>query len=181
MVRRSTSPSTAPASPRWTRSTRSVGPAERRAGPRPLTATPTSIVDHNVDDDVDVDLDLTGYLLLVAPAEPHAHLDKALTADAVPNPAGDLAGAIEAWLAHRSTITKDDFIDRATRAAELSVANGCTALRTHVDLGVDIGTTGVEALLEVKAALAPVVGPAAGGAGGRPDLSRRGRRAGGDA
>jgi len=36
-----------------------------------------------------------GYLLLPAPAEPHAHLDKALTADLVPNPAGDLMGAIE--------------------------------------------------------------------------------------
>src|SRR5215216_2321158 len=42
-------------------------------------------------------LDLTGYLLLPAPAEPHAHLDKALTAARVPNPTGDLVGAIEAW------------------------------------------------------------------------------------
>ena len=137
-----------------------VDPVDR-AGRVPGRPAPTDGdvdgVGDDVDRDVDGDLDLTGYLLLVAPAEPHAHLDKALTADAVPNPAGDLAGAIEAWLAHRSTITKDDFIDRATRAAELSVANGCTALRTHVDLGVDIGTTGVEALLEVKAALAPVV------------------------
>jgi cytosine/adenosine deaminase-related metal-dependent hydrolase len=32
--------------------------------------------------------DLTGYVLLPAPAEPHAHLDKALTADRVVNRTG---------------------------------------------------------------------------------------------
>ena len=106
-------------------------------------------------------IDLAGRLLLPAPAEPHAHLDKALTVDRVPNPAGDLHGAIEAWLAHRPTIAGDDYVRRATEAAELGLANGCTAIRTHVDLGprppADIGTTGLEALLEVKAALAPVL------------------------
>jgi cytosine deaminase len=102
-------------------------------------------------------IDLTGYLLTSAFAEPHAHLDKALTADLVSNPAGDLIGAIEAWLAYRTTITKADFASRATAAALLGLANGCTAIRTHVDIGPDIGTTGVEALLEVKAALAPTL------------------------
>jgi len=99
-------------------------------------------------------IDLAGRLLLPAPAEPHAHLDKALTAHRVPNPAGDLPGAIDAWLAHRPTIGHDDYVERATAAAELFLANGCTAIRTHVDLGGDIGTTGLEALLEVRAALA---------------------------
>ncbi len=101
----------------------------------------------------DTTIDLTGYLLTSAFAEPHAHLDKALTADLVPNPAGDLIGAIDAWLDYRTTISKADFAERATAAAELGLANGCTAIRTHVDIGPDIGTTGVEALLDVKAAL----------------------------
>ncbi len=98
--------------------------------------------------------DLAGRLLLPAPAEAHTHLDKALTVDRVPNPAGDLAGAIEAWSAHRPTITTADYVARATTAAELLSANGCTAIRTHVDLGPDVGTTGLEAMLEVKASLA---------------------------
>ena len=38
--------------------------------------------------------DLKGWLLVPAMAEPHAHLDKALTADIVPNPSGELMGAI---------------------------------------------------------------------------------------
>ncbi len=98
-------------------------------------------------------LEAAGYLVLAAPAEPHAHLDKALTADRVLNPAGDLLGAIRAWIEHRSTIAKDDFVDRATRALEMGLANGTTAVRTHVDIGSDIGTNGVEALLAVKAAM----------------------------
>ena len=36
-------------------------------------------------DDTNVE-DLGGWLLLPAMAEPHAHLDKALTADEIPNP-----------------------------------------------------------------------------------------------
>lgn len=107
--------------------------------------------------DADNTVDLTGMLLLAAPAEPHAHLDKALTADLIPNPTGDLAGAIAAWHGYRGTITVADYVERATAAAKLSAANGCTALRTHVDLGPDIGTTGVEALLQVKADLAPLI------------------------
>ena len=42
--------------------------------------------------------DLKGWLLVPAMAEPHAHLDKALTADIVPNPSGELMGAITAWI-----------------------------------------------------------------------------------
>ena len=34
--------------------------------------------------------ELRGWLVLPALAEPHAHLDKALTAEMVPNPDGDL-------------------------------------------------------------------------------------------
>lgn len=113
-------------------------------------------------------LDATGYLVLPAPAEPHAHLDKALTADRVDNPVGDLGGAVAGWLAHRGSISHDDFVARATQAALASVANGCTAIRTHVDLGSDVGTTAVEALLEVKAALAEEVDLQVVGLVGRP-------------
>lgn len=109
-----------------------------------------------------------GYLLLPAPAEPHAHLDKALTADLVANPAGDLMGAIEGWLAHRQTITLADYEERAERAARMSLANGCTAIRTHVDLGVDVGTTAVEALINVRERLAGLVDIQIVGLTGRP-------------
>jgi cytosine/creatinine deaminase len=98
-------------------------------------------------------LDLTGYLLLPAPAEPHAHLDKALTAARAPNPTGDLLGAIEAWVPYRSTMAHEDVVRRATEAALMYLANGATAVRTHVDVGNSIGLRALKALVEVREAL----------------------------
>ncbi len=93
--------------------------------------------------------DLAGWLLLGAMAEPHAHLDKALTAEQVPNPRGDLMGAIDAWMTAASAglFTPEDIADRATDALELLLANGATAVRTHVNVGA-----GVEALRAVREA-----------------------------
>jgi cytosine deaminase len=98
-------------------------------------------------------LDLHGYLLLPAPAEPHAHLDKALTAGRVSNPTGDLDSAVKAWLAHRPTMERDDVVRRATGAALTRLANGATAIRSHVDVGPDVGLRSLEALVQVREAL----------------------------
>jgi cytosine deaminase len=98
-------------------------------------------------------LDLSGHVLLAAAAEPHAHLDKALTADRVANPAGDLLGAIVAWREYRPTLTLDDIAARAERAVRMLVANGVTAVRTHVDVAADIGTLGIEALVKAREAV----------------------------
>ncbi|GHJ44283.1 cytosine deaminase [Catellatospora sp. TT07R-123] len=94
--------------------------------------------------------DLSGCLLLPAPVEIHAHLDKALTADRVANPAGDLLGAVGAWLAYRPGRDREDIAATARAALRAYVGNGVTALRTHVDLGTDIGLRGLEALLELR-------------------------------
>jgi cytosine/creatinine deaminase len=95
-------------------------------------------------------LDLDGYVLLPAAAEPHAHLDKALTADLVPNPAGDLMGAIEGYHRFGATQSAEAIATRAEKAARILVRNGATAIRTHVDVRADIGTRSVEALNLVK-------------------------------
>ncbi|NOX29552.1 MAG: hypothetical protein GXP35_05835 [Actinobacteria bacterium] len=60
--------------------------------------------------------DLKSWLLLPATAEPHAHLDKALTAESVPNPKGDLLGAIQAWIqaAKAGMFTHENTVERAT-------------------------------------------------------------------
>ena len=94
--------------------------------------------------------DLGGMLLLGGLAEPHAHLDKALSADTVGNATGDLMGAVEAWHGARSDISREDTMERALRAVEIAVEHGATAIRSHVDVGADIGARGVEALCEVR-------------------------------
>ncbi len=102
-------------------------------------------------------LELAGYLLLPAPAEPHTHLDKALTAGEVENPTHDLLGAITAWHAYRTGLHADEIAERAEAAARLALAHGVTAIRTHVDVGRGIELRSVEALLRVKERLRDLV------------------------
>jgi cytosine deaminase len=102
-------------------------------------------------------IDLTGYLLLPAPAEPHAHLDKAFTADRLDNPTRDLPGAIAAWHAYRKTLPVEDIANRAEAAARLALAHGATAIRSHVDVGPGIELRGIEALLCVRERLRPLI------------------------
>lgn len=101
--------------------------------------------------------DLSGWLLLPAAVEPHAHLDKAMLAERLPNPSGDLLGAIAAMVVGRASITLEDTIERAERTARLQAANGYRAVRTHVDVVVEGGLTSVEALVEVRRRVSDVI------------------------
>ena len=94
--------------------------------------------------------DLGGWLLLPAMAEPHAHLDKALTADEVPNPKGDLMGAINAWYeaAEDGRLSYERTVERARRAFEMLLVHGVTAVRTHINVTADIGISSVLAVQE---------------------------------
>jgi cytosine/creatinine deaminase len=102
-------------------------------------------------------LDLSGYVLLAAPAEPHAHLDKALTAERVDVQAGDLMAAIEAWHEHRRTLDVADIAQRAEAAALTCLARGSTAVRTHVDVGEGIELRAAQALVDVRERLRPLM------------------------
>ncbi len=94
--------------------------------------------------------ELEGWLVMAAMAEPHAHLDKALTAEAVPNPAGDLLGAIEAWVAaaRAGTFTHETIVERAADALERLLIHGVTAVRTHVNVTPEVGARNVAAVRE---------------------------------
>ncbi|WP_405955346.1 amidohydrolase family protein [Streptomyces phaeochromogenes] len=82
-------------------------------------------------------VDLTGYLLLPAPAEPHAHGDTALSAD------GDGPVSYEAHEVQR----------RTTEAALLQLGHGATALRSHVRVGDVQGLGSMAAVLQARRAL----------------------------
>jgi cytosine deaminase len=102
-------------------------------------------------------LDLHGYLVLPAPVEPHSHLDKAFLAERIPNPRGDLLGAIEAMDANRASLTVEDIAERAERAARVLVANGATAIRSHADAVSNHGLRSVEGLAEARKRLGDTV------------------------
>ncbi|MGY1500302.1 amidohydrolase family protein [Streptomyces sp. QTS52] len=82
-------------------------------------------------------VDLSGYLLLPAPAEPHAHGDTALSADA--------DGPV--------SYDPQDVQRRATEAALLQLGHGATALRSHVRIGDVPGLGALAAVLQARRAL----------------------------
>ena len=120
----------------------------RRAWPR--SADIGSVIDPNGGTTETTDIDLEGWLLLPAPCEPHAHLDKALTVTEVPNERGDLLGAIDAWTPYFPKLTVNDMAERAEIAALELLSNGVTAVRTHVNVHPGIDTKAAEALLRVR-------------------------------
>lgn len=103
--------------------------------------------------------DLGGWLLLAPMAEPHAHLDKALTAEQVPNPTGDLIGAIDAWLAadDAGVFTHDDMVCRIRAALDKLLLSGVTAVRSHINCGSGAGIWHLRAAQEVVAEYAGLV------------------------
>ncbi|MEV0218717.1 amidohydrolase family protein [Streptomyces sp. NPDC050704] len=82
-------------------------------------------------------VDLSGYLLLPAPAEPHAHGDTALSAD------GDGPVSYDGQEVQR----------RTTEAALLQLGHGATALRSHVRVGDVQGLGSMAAVLQARRAL----------------------------
>ena len=125
-----------------------VFPAERPAG-RSDHSTSTHRSNHSTPDSSTIDLQ--GFLLLTAPAEPHAHLDKALSWDLIDPPMGDLELAIESWRDFSTVMTVESIAERARQAALLLLRQGTTAVRTHVDMLVgDDPMRGVRALVRVR-------------------------------
>lgn len=129
--------------------------------------------------------DCAGLVLLPAPVEPHAHLDKALSSDGVAgrghDGGGDLSSAIASWQASVASIDPEEIARRATVAAEAMVVAGTVAIRSHVGVGPGPdGLRALGALVEVRADLArreladlQLVAMAPGsveGAGGLPGL-----------
>ncbi len=95
-------------------------------------------------------MELSGYLLLPAPVEAHAHLDRALLVDRATNPGGDLIEAIAAIRAIFPSLSAADIRERALQAVTEGVAKGFTALRTHSGCGPTLGLRSVEVLVELR-------------------------------
>jgi cytosine/creatinine deaminase len=96
------------------------------------------------------DTDLSGQVLMPSFVEPHAHLDKALTASRAPNLTGDLLGAIAAMQVIADTLTHQDIVARAEKAIRIQLALGTTSIRTHVNVGGPMGMRALAALIEVR-------------------------------
>lgn len=97
------------------------------------------------------ELDLDGFVLLTAAADPHAHLDKSRTWEEISPPFGDLATAVSQYDAYAHAATRESIRDRARETALDMLAHGVTAVRSHVNiLDGDDPLRGVDALLDVR-------------------------------
>lgn len=101
--------------------------------------------------DADAELDLDGFVLLTAGADPHAHLDKSRTWERISPPFGDLPTAVAEYTKYSDAESRESIADRARETALDLLAHGVTAVRSHVNiLPGDDPLRGVDALLRVR-------------------------------
>ncbi|MDO8882227.1 MAG: amidohydrolase family protein [Pseudotabrizicola sp.] len=100
-------------------------------------------------------IDATGDLVSPPFVDPHFHMDAVLSYG-LPrvNASGTLLEGIGLWGELRAVATVEDMVARALRYCDWAVSMGLLAIRTHVDTTPD-HLRGVEAMLEVKRAVAP--------------------------
>ncbi len=94
---------------------------------------------------------------LVSPpfVDPHFHMDATLSLGRPRmNVSGTLLEGIALWGELKPQQSVDDIVGRALRYCDLAVSMGIGAIRSHVDV-CDDALTGVDALLEVRAQVAP--------------------------
>ncbi|MFI8102695.1 cytosine deaminase [Streptomyces sp. NPDC086023] len=103
-------------------------------------------------------IDAYGALLAPPFAEPHIHLDTALTAGEPRwNASGTLWEGIACWSERKETLTREDVVDRATEVLRWQAAQGVLHVRTHCDV-TDGRLLALDALAEVRDRVRDVIG-----------------------
>jgi len=101
------------------------------------------------------EIDATDCLVTAPFVDCHFHMDATLSLG-LPrlNRSGTLLEGITLWGELKPLLTADAVIERAMAYCDMAVAQGIQAIRSHVDI-CDDRLLGVEALLDVKARVAP--------------------------
>lgn len=98
-----------------------------------------------------VEVDAAGHLTTPAFVEPHIHLDKALTADRVPDNASNLfEESIAIMREAKRHYTVEDVAERATRMIHRLVGYGVTFIRSYVDVDSIVGLTALEGVRRAR-------------------------------
>jgi len=108
-------------------------------------------------DDGEQTFDANGGLVTGGLVDCHVHLDKALIEDSLPvNESGTLNEAIDNIQARKEKYTIEDVRNRAKQTIEMHVRNGCTRIRSHVDVDSISGLTPLYGVLEALEACADI-------------------------
>ena len=100
-------------------------------------------------------IDVEGKLVTPPFVDSHFHLDSTLSAGRKRiNQSGTLLEGIDIWADLVKELTPEDIKDRARRLCHWSIARGCLAIRSHVDI-TDDSLMAVDALIELREELKP--------------------------
>ena len=92
--------------------------------------------------------DLEGRVVVPGLVDAHVHLDK--TYSTLENESGTLLEAIDVWHRARESRGAAEYAAAATKAIQTAIANGVTAMRSHIDIGTPKELASVEALLALR-------------------------------
>ena len=112
-------------------------------------------IDYQIEADAHKSLELDNWLVSPPFVDPHFHIDSTLSAGRPRvNQSGTLLEGIEIWADLVPLLTADDIKDRARTLCHWSIAQGCLAIRSHVDV-TDESLLAVDALLELREEMSP--------------------------
>ena len=114
--------------------------------------------------------DLAGRVVLPGLVDAHTHLDK--TYSTIENQSGTLGEAIQVWRRIKERQTHADVQARARHALQIAIANGVTAMRSHIDIGKSGQLVALEALLDLREEMRDLIDlqlVALGWSGGGPE------------
>ena len=101
------------------------------------------------------EIDCAGRLVTPPFVDPHFHMDATLSLGRPRlNESGTLLEGIGLWGELKPLLTHDDVKTRGLQACRWAIAQGCLAIRSHVDV-CDPNLVAVQALLEVRREIAP--------------------------
>jgi cytosine deaminase len=103
-----------------------------------------------------VAIEANGAMLSPAFIDPHFHLENALLNDAV-NTSGTLREAINIYAEIKRNMSRENIVNRATRALRMAVANGTLWLRNNVDIDQIAQLRLLDAICEARARFAGVI------------------------
>lgn len=92
--------------------------------------------------------DLDGRLVLPGLVDAHTHLDKSYAP--THNQSGTLLEAIDVWRAYKGSRSKADVAQTVRHALQTAIANGVTAMRSHVDVEATGDLRTVETILAIR-------------------------------
>lgn len=138
-----------------------------------ITGGAIDAVAPHLDASADQVWDVEGRVVLPGLVDTHTHLDKTFLP--VQNLSGTLLEAIDLWRVVKAQRGRAQVQAAARRALRQAVANGVTALRSHVDTEVAADLVTVQALLDLREELRDVITlqlVALGNAAGTPEERR---------